>query len=152
MTERRSDIPSGSFLLFISLLNGGTGGDFLQDLRYCTAFSCATTMNRSPDGGRFFCFVVTSFASCLDFISRYSSTVICTVTIALLPHSCLPIITDFNKFHIIKAMSIRELTWQIKLVVLEAQNFTSILPSLRIFSLKTYEISDLGQNYNKSYV
>ena len=42
-------------------------------------------------------------------------------------------------------MSIRELTWQIKLVVLEAQNFTSILPSLRIFSLKTYKISDLGQ-------
>ena len=42
-------------------------------------------------------------------------------------------------------MSIRELTWQIKQVVLEAQNFTSILPSLRIFSLKTYEISDLGQ-------
>ena len=40
-------------------------------------------------------------------------------------------------------MSIRELTWQIKQVVLEAQNFTSILPSLRIFSLKTYEISDL---------
>ena len=37
-------------------------------------------------------------------------------------------------------MSIRELTWQIKQVVLEAQNFTSILPSLRIFSLKTYEI------------
>ncbi len=36
-------------------------------------------------------------------------------------------------------MSIRELTWQIKQVVLEAQNFTSILPSLRIFSLKTYE-------------
>ena len=48
-------------------------------------------------------------------------------------------------FYIIKAMSIRELTWQIKQVVLEAQNFTSILPSLRIFSLKTYEISDLGQ-------
>ena len=46
-------------------------------------------------------------------------------------------------------MSIRELTWQIKQVVLEAQNFMSILPSLRIFSLKTYEISDLGQNYNK---
>ena len=42
-------------------------------------------------------------------------------------------------------MSIRELTWQIKQVVLEAQNFTGILPSLRIFSLKTYEISDLGQ-------
>ena len=42
-------------------------------------------------------------------------------------------------------MSIRELTWQIKQVVLEAQNFTSILPSLRIFSLKTYEISDLGK-------
>ena len=42
-------------------------------------------------------------------------------------------------------MSIRELTWQIKQVVLEAQNFTSIVPSLRIFSLKTYEISDLGQ-------
>ena len=42
-------------------------------------------------------------------------------------------------------MSIRELTWQIKLVVSEAQNFTSILPSLRIFRLKTYEISDLGQ-------
>ena len=42
-------------------------------------------------------------------------------------------------------MSIRELTWQIKQVVLEAQNFTSILPSLRISSLKTYEISDLGQ-------
>ena len=42
-------------------------------------------------------------------------------------------------------MSIRELTWQIKQVVLEAQNFTSILPSLRIFRLKTYEISDLGQ-------
>ena len=42
-------------------------------------------------------------------------------------------------------MSIRELIWQIKQVVLEAQNFTSILPSLRIFSLKTYEISDLGQ-------
>ena len=42
-------------------------------------------------------------------------------------------------------MSIRELTWQIKQVVLEAQNFTSILQSLRIFSLKTYEISDLGQ-------
>ena len=80
---------------------------------------------------------------CLDFISRYSSTVICTVTIALLPHSCLLIITDLNEFHIIKAMSIRELTWQIKQVVLEAQNFTSILPSLRIFSLKTYEISDL---------
>ena len=37
----------------------------------------------------------------------------------------------------------RELTWQIKQVVLEAKNFTSILPSLRIFSLKTYEISDL---------
>ena len=49
-------------------------------------------------------------------------------------------------------MSIRELTWQIKQVVSEAQNFTSILPSLRIISLKTYEISDLGQNYNKSYV
>ena len=45
----------------------------------------------------------------------------------------------FNKFHIIKAMSIRELTWQIKQVVLEAQNFTGILPSLRIFRLKTYE-------------
>ena len=29
MTERRADIPSGSFLLFISLLNGGTGGDSL---------------------------------------------------------------------------------------------------------------------------
>ena len=42
-------------------------------------------------------------------------------------------------------MSIRELIWQIKQVVSEAQNFTSILPSLRIFSLKTYEISDLGQ-------
>ena len=42
-------------------------------------------------------------------------------------------------------MSIRELTWQIKQVVSEAQNFMSILPSLRIFSLKTYEISDLGQ-------
>ena len=42
-------------------------------------------------------------------------------------------------------MSIRELTWQIKQVVLEAQNFTSILPSLRIFNMKTYEISDLGQ-------
>ena len=42
-------------------------------------------------------------------------------------------------------MSIRELTWQIKQVVSEAQNFTSILPSLRILSLKTYEISDLGQ-------
>jgi len=42
-------------------------------------------------------------------------------------------------------MAIRELTWQIKQVVLEAQNFTSILPSLRIFRLKTYEISDLGQ-------
>ena len=42
-------------------------------------------------------------------------------------------------------MSIRELTWQIKQVVLEATNFMSILPSLRIFSLKTYEISDLGQ-------
>ena len=42
-------------------------------------------------------------------------------------------------------MSILELTWQIKQVVLEAQNFTSILPSLRISSLKTYEISDLGQ-------
>ena len=42
-------------------------------------------------------------------------------------------------------MSIRELTWQIKQVVSEAQNFTSILPSLQIFSLKTYEISDLGQ-------
>ena len=42
-------------------------------------------------------------------------------------------------------MSIRELKWQIKLVVLEAQSFTSILPSLRIFRLKTYEISDLGQ-------
>ena len=27
----------------------------------------------------------------------------------------------------------------------EATNFTSILPSLRIFSLKTYEISDLRQ-------
>ena len=79
----------------------------------------------------------------LDFISRYSSTVICTVTIALLPHSFLPIIINFNVFYIIKAMSIRELTWQIKQVVLEAQNFTSILPSLRIFSLKTYEISDL---------
>ena len=52
---------------------------------------------------------------------------------------------DFNVFHIIKAMSIRELTWQIKQVVSEAQNFTGILPSLRIFSLKTYEISDLGQ-------
>ena len=36
-------------------------------------------------------------------------------------------------------MSIRELTWQIKQVVSEAQNFTSILPSLRIFRLKTYE-------------
>ena len=45
-------------------------------------------------------------------------------------------------------MSIRELTWQIKLVVLEAQNFTSILPSLRIFSLKTYEISDLDNIKN----
>ena len=32
----------------------------------------------------------------------------------------------FNVFYIIKAMSIRELTWQIKQVVLEAQNFTSI--------------------------
>jgi len=42
-------------------------------------------------------------------------------------------------------MSIQELTWLIKQVVLEAQNFTSILPSLRIFRLKTYEISDLGQ-------
>ena len=49
----------------------------------------------------------------------------------------------FNVFYIIKAMSIRELTWQIKQVVSEAQNFTSILPSLRIFSLKTYEIPDL---------
>ena len=29
--------------------------------------------------------------TCLDFMSRYSSTVICTVTIALLPHSFLPI-------------------------------------------------------------
>ena len=46
-------------------------------------------------------------------------------------------------FYIIKAMSIRELTWQIKQVVLEAQNFTGILPSLRIFRLKTYEIPDL---------
>ena len=45
------------------------------------------------------------FASCLDSISRYSSTVICTVTIALLPHSCLLIITDFNKFYTKKAMS-----------------------------------------------
>ena len=57
---------------------------------------------------------------------------------------------NFNVFYIIKAMSIRELTWQIKQVVSEAQNFTSILPSLRIFSLKTYEIPDVGQNYNKS--
>ena len=47
-------------------------------------------------------------------------------------------------------MSIQELTWLIKQVVLEAKNFTSILPSLRIFSLKTYEIPDVGQNYNKS--
>ena len=45
-------------------------------------------------------------------------------------------------------MSIRELTWQIKQVVLEAQNFTSILPSLRIFRLKTYEISDLDNIKN----
>ena len=29
MTGRRADIPSGSFLLFTSLLNGGTGGDSL---------------------------------------------------------------------------------------------------------------------------
>ena len=83
--------------------------------------------------------------SCLDFISRYSSTVICTVTIALLPHSFLPITINFNVFYKIKAMSIRELTWQIKQVVLEAQNFTSILPSLRISRLQTYEFSDLGQ-------
>ena len=93
---------------------------------------------------RFFCFVVTSFASCLDFISRYSSTVICTVTIALLLLSILPIITDFNKFHIIKALSIRELIWQIKLVVLEATNFTGFQPSFHCFSLKIYEISDLS--------
>ena len=38
--------------------------------------------------------------------------------------SILLIIIDLNEFHIIKAMSIRELTWQIKLVVLEATNFT----------------------------
>ena len=44
-------------------------------------------------------FIVASFTSCLDFISRYSSTVICTVTTALLPLSILPIITDFNKFY-----------------------------------------------------
>ena len=44
-----------------------------------------------------------------------------------------------RRYHIIPC----SLTWQIKQVVLEAQNFTSILPSLRIFSLKTYEISDL---------
>ena len=43
-------------------------------------------------------------------------------------------------------MSIRELTWQIKQVVSEAQNCTGILPGLRIFSLKTNEISDLGQD------
>ena len=36
-------------------------------------------------------------------------------------------------------MSIRELIWQIKQIVSEAQNFRGILPSLRIFSLKTYE-------------
>ena len=42
-------------------------------------------------------------------------------------------------------MSIRELTWQIKYVVFEAQNFTGFLPFLRLFDLKTYEISDLGQ-------
>ena len=35
-------------------------------------------------------------------------------------------------------MSIRELTWQIKQVVLEAQNFTSILPSLQIFNMKNF--------------
>ena len=58
---------------------------------------------------------------------------------ALLPHSCLLIITDFNKFYIIKAMSIRELTWQIKQVVLEAQNFTGILDfSLSLQKWKTY--------------
>ena len=45
-------------------------------------------------------------------------------------------------------MSIRELTWQIKQVVLEAQNFTGILPSLRIISLKIYEISDLDNIKN----
>lgn len=39
-------------------------------------------------------------------------------------------------------MSIRELTWQIDQAVFEAQNFTGILLGLRIFSLKTYEISD----------
>ena len=49
-------------------------------------------------------------------------------------------------------MSIRELTWQIKQVVSEAQNFMSILPSLRIFSLKTYEISDLGQDLGQTTV
>ena len=57
----------------------------------------------------------------VGFSEKYSSfschTVISTVIIALLPHSCLLIITDFNKFYIIKAMSIRELTWQIKQVV-----------------------------------
>ena len=42
-------------------------------------------------------------------------------------------------------MSIRELTWQIKLVVLEATNFTGFYPSFHCFSLKIYEISDLGQ-------
>ena len=41
-------------------------------------------------------------------------------------------------------MSIRELTWQIKQVVLEAQNLTS----LRIFNMKTYEISDLDNIKN----
>ena len=45
-------------------------------------------------------------------------------------------------------MSIRELTWQIKQVVSEAQNFTSILPSFHCFSLKIYEISDLDNIKN----
>ena len=49
-------------------------------------------------------------------------------------------------------MSIRELTWQIKQVVLEAQNFTSILPSLQIFRLKTYEISDLDNIKKHSHL
>ena len=34
----------------------------------------------------------------------------------------------FNVFYIIKAMSIRELTWQIKLVVLEATNLLVFSP------------------------
>ena len=46
-------------------------------------------------------------------------------------------------------MSIRELTWQIKQVVWEAQNFTSILPSLRIFSLKLMKYQTCDRTCDK---